>query len=106
MRRAGAARTLTDLVSLVRHALQMDDELIPYPERVRQRYAAWLAAQEAAGQSFTEEQRWWLDQIAEAIGLNLNVTLDDFQTGALRDRAASSPPASSSGRNCGCWWKR
>jgi type I restriction enzyme, R subunit len=86
VRGAGAARTLTDLVSLVRHAVQLDDELIPYPERVRQRYAEWLAAQEAAGQSFTEEQRWWLDQIAEAIGLNLNVTLDDFQTGALRDR--------------------
>lgn len=86
VRGAGMARTLTDLVSLVRHAVQYDDELIPYPERVRQRYTAWLADQETAGQTFSEQQRWWLDHIAEAIGLNLNVTREDFQAGALHDR--------------------
>ncbi len=81
-----AGRVLTDLVSLVRHAVQLDDELIPYPERVRQRFDEWLAAQEVGGRRFTEQQRWWLDRIVEAIGLNLNVTLQDLQHGALRDR--------------------
>ena len=65
-------RVLTDLVSLVRHAVELEDELVPYPELVRQRYEAWLAAQEARGR-FHQEQRWWLDRIAETIGVNLGV---------------------------------
>jgi len=85
VRGAGAERVLTDLVSLVRRAVQMDDELVPYPERVQQRYQDWLAAQEAGGRTFTPEQRWWLDRIAEAIGLNLSVTAQDLQYGEMHD---------------------
>jgi type I restriction enzyme R subunit len=81
VRGAGAKRVLTDLVSLVRHAVQMDDELIPYPDRVRARYADWLAAQEAAGRVFTPEQRWWLDKIVETIGVNLSVTEEELNVG-------------------------
>ncbi len=72
-------RVLTDLVSLVRHALHPDGELQPYPALVRRRYETWLQAQEAAGKQFTAEQRWWLDKIAEFIGLNLNITPQDFE---------------------------
>ncbi len=86
MRGVGARRTLTDLVSLVRHAVQLEDELIPYPDLVQHRYREWLAAQEAGGRAFTEEQRWWLDHISETIGVNLSVTSDDFQVGALFER--------------------
>jgi len=86
VRGVGAPRVLTDLVSLVRHAVQLDDELVPYPDRVRQRYQDWLAAQEAAGRAFTEEQRWWLDQIAAQVGVNLGVTADDFGYGELFQR--------------------
>jgi type I restriction enzyme R subunit len=78
---AGARRVLTDVVSLVRHAVQLDDELIPYPERVRARYADWLAAQEASGRAFTAEQRWWLDKVAEHIGVNVSIAPDDFDVG-------------------------
>jgi type I restriction enzyme R subunit len=77
---------LTDIVSLVRHAVELDDELVPYPERVRQRYEAWLAAQEANGRKFSEEQRWWLDRIATHIGVNLEINLDDFNTGEFFNR--------------------
>ena len=77
---------LTDLVSLVRHAVQLDDELAPYPRLVKQRYEAWLADQEAAGRHFTVTQRWWLAQIAEHIGVNLAMTADDFDYGELFDR--------------------
>ena len=35
MRGVGAERVLTDLVSLVRHAVGLDNELVPYPELVR-----------------------------------------------------------------------
>ena len=50
----------------MRLAVQPDDELVPYPEQVQARYQRWLAQQEADGRSFTPEQRWWLDQIADA----------------------------------------
>jgi type I restriction enzyme R subunit len=82
VRGVGGRRVLTDLVSLVRHAVQLEDELIPYPDLVRRRYREWLAAQERA---FTQEQRWWLDRIAETVGVNLGVTPDDFQVGEMRD---------------------
>lgn len=94
VRGVGAKRVLTDLVSLVRHAVQTEDELIPYPDLVRRRYRDWLEMQEArpepgrraGGRTFTEEQRWWLDRIAETIGVNLSVTSDDFQVGELFSR--------------------
>ena len=49
---AGGKRLLTDLVSLVRFAMEEDNELVPFPERVSANYKAWLASQENAGNSF------------------------------------------------------
>jgi type I restriction enzyme R subunit len=79
VRGVNVQRTLTDLIALVRYALNPDGELAPYPAQVRQRYEQWLAAQEQAGKTFTLEQRWWLDKIAEYIGLNLEITPQDFE---------------------------
>jgi type I restriction enzyme R subunit len=71
-------RVLADLVSLVRHALLADEELVPYPERVTRRYREWIAAQEEAGRTFTQAQRWWLDAVAAHIGVNLSISADDL----------------------------
>ena len=71
-------RVLADLVSLVRHAILADEELVPYPERVADRYHEWIAAQEATGRSFTPSQRWWLDNIAAHIGVNLSISAGDL----------------------------
>jgi type I restriction enzyme R subunit len=71
-------RVLADLVSLVRHALLTDEELVPYPERVAHRYFEWVAMTEAEGRTFTEAQHWWLDMIAAHIGVNLSVSADDL----------------------------
>ena len=49
MRGVNERRVLADLVSLVRHALLADEELVPYPERVARRYFEWIAAQESCG---------------------------------------------------------
>ena len=81
-----AKRVLTDVVSLVRHAVHPDGELMPYPELVRERYEEWLRQQEGMGRAFTPEQRWWLDHIAETIGVNLSITPDDFQYGKFFDK--------------------
>jgi type I restriction enzyme R subunit len=78
---AAERRVLTDLVSLVRHAVHLEDELVPFPQKVTARYAEWLQAQESTGKQFTPAQRWWLDRIAEHIGVNLHIGLQDFEVG-------------------------
>jgi type I restriction enzyme R subunit len=79
VRGTNTQRVLTDLIALVRYALQPEGELAPYPAQVQARYAAWLAAQEGAGKQFSPEQRWWLDKIAQHIGLNLQIEPGDFE---------------------------
>jgi type I restriction enzyme R subunit len=74
-------RLLTDLVSLVRFAMQQDNELVPYPERVLSNYNAWLSQQQAAkSHTFTAEQMHWLEMIRDHIAANLGIEPDDFET--------------------------
>jgi len=77
VRGAGQPRILADLVALVRHAA-LDEELQPYAERVARRYADWLAERQAAGQVFSASQRWWLDEIARHIGVNLSIRVEEL----------------------------
>jgi len=72
VRGAGEKRVLSDLVSLVRHAA-MSEELVPYPEHVERRYCEWLV-----GKDFTSQQRWWLDEIARYIGINVSISQEDL----------------------------
>jgi type I restriction enzyme, R subunit len=87
---ASRQRILTDLVSLVRFAMQQDNELVPYPERVAANFKAWLAQQtsppppsgERAGvrgeSRFTPEQLHWLEMIRDHIAASLGIEIDDF----------------------------
>ncbi len=79
VRGVGQQRILADLVSLVRHAAQ-GEELEPYPQRVERRYQEWLRAKQEAGVTFTPQQRWWLDEIARHIGINISISLDDLNS--------------------------
>jgi type I restriction enzyme, R subunit len=76
--RGSGQRVLTDLVSLVRVALHQESELVAYPERVRERYRAWLLQQENAGRTFTPEELVWLERIRDHVAASLGITLDDF----------------------------
>ena len=73
-----AHRTLTDLVSLVRFTLGEDDQLVPYAERVTQRYAGWLSQQEQAGVTFTPAERWWLDRMVQVIASSAGISPADL----------------------------
>lgn len=75
---ASRQRILTDLVSLVRFAMQQDNELVPYPERVAANFKAWLAQQESAGKAFTTDQQQWLEMIRDHIAASLGLEIDDF----------------------------
>jgi type I restriction enzyme R subunit len=84
--RGSGGRVLTDLVSLVRYAIGEDDELVPYPEQVNERFAAWLAQQEVNGRAFTDEQRGWLEAIRDHIASSLRIEADDFEYAPFAQR--------------------
>jgi len=71
-------RVLTDLVSIIRYALGLTDELVPYSEVVEERYQVWLLQQEQAGRVFSDEQRRWLDMIKNHLITALGISTDDF----------------------------
>ena len=77
--RGSGRRVLTDIVSLVRFALEQEDELVPYPELVGERFRAWLLAQENASRSFTPEQRAWLERIRDHVAASLSISTEDFE---------------------------
>ena len=71
---------LADLVHLVRSALFPKLTLVRYRDALRERYQAWLQARDASN-AFTEEQRAWLDHIAEHIANSLAIEPRDFESG-------------------------
>ena len=80
VRGVGEKRVLSDLVSLVRHAA-LAEELVPYPDRVEKRYQEWLV-----GKDFTHQQRWWLDEIARHIGINVSICQEDLNSYGFQAR--------------------
>jgi type I restriction enzyme R subunit len=78
--------TATDLVSLIRFTLGVDDTLVPYAETVAVRYAGWLLQQEQAGVVFTGRQRWWLDRIADTIAQAAGISADDLDNAPFTER--------------------
>jgi type I restriction enzyme R subunit len=87
---ASTRRILTDLVSLVRYAMHQDNELVPYPERVAANFKAWMAQQQEVraneGKAFTDEQRWWLEKMAEHVASNLGLEAEDFELPPFNQR--------------------
>jgi type I restriction enzyme R subunit len=77
--RGSPGSVLTNIVSLVRYTLHQDDELVPFPDVVHERFDAWITQQEASGRSFTDEQRAWLERIRDHIAASLTITFDDFE---------------------------
>lgn len=76
VRGASGPHILTDLVSLVRFALDQENELVPFPEKVDANFKAWLAQQ---GKKFTDEKLHWLEMIKDHIAGNLSIETDDFE---------------------------
>lgn len=79
-------RILTDLVQLVRYALEQEDELVPFPEVVRERFDAWRLQQENAGRTFTDEQLAWLERIRDTIAASLDISRDDLMGPGFAER--------------------
>ena len=75
----GQARSLIDLIALVRHALHPEAPVIPVAEEIQQRYADWLGEQYGRGVTFTYEQREWLDMIRDHIATSLAIERESFE---------------------------
>jgi type I restriction enzyme R subunit len=76
--RGSGRRVLADIVSLIRFETGRDEELTPFAERVRERFAEWLAAQEAARGPFSPEQRRMLELIRDHIAGSAAIEKEDL----------------------------
>lgn len=78
VRGASRGRLMTDLISLARHAMGVEVELVSYADQAAARFQEWLAQQANRGRSFTEEQLGWLTLIRDRIVVDLEVRMEDF----------------------------
>ena len=79
VKKAGAQKLLTDIISLIRFTLGKDTVLEPFQETVNRRFAVWLTQQKKAGRTFTNEQMEWLQMIKEHITTSVTVTVNDLR---------------------------
>ena len=87
MKGSGSKRQLTDLISLVRFALGMDDDLRPFAEEVDRRFQKWIFRHNAQrATSFTPEQTEWLRLMKDHIASSCCISRDDFDYGQLVDK--------------------
>ncbi|MCB9764944.1 MAG: DEAD/DEAH box helicase family protein [Alphaproteobacteria bacterium] len=84
--RGSGGQVWTDIVSLARHALHPTEDLVPFAETVAARFENWLAQQQNTGRRFTEEQLVWLRLIAERIGVDAGVRVEDLQDSPFFER--------------------
>lgn len=77
--RANPARTLTDIVALVRFATGRAETLAPLSSDMAGRFNLWLGREQRAGRSYTQKQLGWLEAIRDYLGANIEVTTADIQ---------------------------
>jgi type I restriction enzyme R subunit len=87
--RKSATHTVADLVSLIRYTTGVEDELVPFGERVQERYAAWLAQQEQAGVTFSDAERWWLDRMVSVIASSAGIRVEDLDDVPFTERGGT-----------------
>jgi type I restriction enzyme, R subunit len=87
--RKSAVHTTTDLVSLVRFTLGQMNELVPYAQLVEERYTGWLLQQENLGVKFSDNQKWWLDRIKDAISQSAHFDLRDLEMSPFTERGGT-----------------
>ena len=78
--RGSGHRVNTDLVSLVRYALGLTDELVAYPNLVNERFETWLQQQRNAGRALTEDQIAYLRLIRDHLATSLVVAPRDLDS--------------------------
>ena len=92
-------RKLTDLLSLVRFASGLDQELSPFSEEVDKRFQKWVFRHNAQNATaFTEEQMTWLRLMKDHIANSCQLTPNDFKLGSLASHGGAFKAAEVFGR--------
>jgi type I restriction enzyme R subunit len=89
VRGAGPQKLLTNIISLMRFALEKSDVLEPFSDMVDRRFNDWLAQQEGLGKRFSPEQMEWLTMIKEHIATSLSIGIDDFEMAPFNQRGGA-----------------
>lgn len=72
-------RMLTDIITLLRFELKLDETLEPYSEVVNRRFKKWVFKRNAGPVQFNEEQMNWLRMIKDHIVSSVRIEKDDFE---------------------------
>jgi type I restriction enzyme R subunit len=78
--RRSQTRRFTDLVSLVRVALEQEPELQPFEEHVRGRFAEWIEEKRQEGITFTGDQMAWLEKMRDYVTASGSVDREHLET--------------------------
>ncbi len=76
---------LTDIISLIRFELNLDETLEPYSEIINRRFKEWVFKRNAGPKQFTEEQMEWLRMIKDHIISSVRIEKDDFELSPFVD---------------------
>jgi type I restriction enzyme R subunit len=80
VREASPNRLLSDIVALVRFALDPETRTLePFSVSAEQRFNLWLGREQKAGRTYSEEQLAWLNLIKAHIAANAVIERDDLQ---------------------------
>jgi type I restriction enzyme R subunit len=71
-------KMLTDLISIIRFSIGQENVLVPFDEKVNERFEKWLVQQESSGRKFTQEQKEWLVMIKDQIAASISATIEDM----------------------------
>ena len=85
----GPHKHLTNMVSLIRHAIGERDLLEPFEEIENERFTQWLDEQKKLGRAFTSEQMDWLSMIKDHITTSLTIEMEDFQLPPFQDKGGA-----------------
>ena len=77
----GEQRLLTDVISLVRHAIGEEDVLVPFREIVSARFDQWLTQH-----SFSDEQLDWLGMIKRHVVTSLTIEMEDLELAPFNEK--------------------
>lgn len=75
---ANNKRMLTDIVSLIRYELKIDNEIAPFSDIVNKNFKDWVFKKNAGNIQFTEEQMEWLRMIKDHVATSLKIAPENF----------------------------
>ena len=77
---------LIALVSLVRHALGIDEKLTAFDETVNRNFQKWAFKKQEGALKFNEEQMMWLRMIKDYVAASVHMDKGDFELSPFVDR--------------------